>query len=295
MVCSAIRDQVVTTEEFKQSHIWGLENLATLAYKRSLETGKRIESFATVIDMDGLWWHHKDAIPLLTACTVIDNAYFPERIGKLYIINLPWIAPALYQLVQPLVDPVTKTRIHPIHSDAKQYLPTVIPKQYLPSEYGGDCKCEQNGQYGCIPEYDSSDIAAAAKQSRPDGYQLEKVSYEFEKVVESGPDGGVFTYWFESEGGYDIDFSIQDVTDDTNGEPKYIKEPSRCVTSRGSWESKKAVKLLFRWDNNFSYFYSKDIAYLIAVSQTTDFNFASGINNPKDQSAADIAKAQQKA
>src|ERR1700682_941238 len=121
------------------------------------------------------------------------------------------------QQVQPLVDPVTKTRIHPIHQDAKEFLPTVIDKQYLPKEYGGTCTCLDkpwSKEYGCIPEYDNSDIVAQitgeiSEDSYPDNTKRMNVNYEYEEVIECDADGGVFTWWFVSEGGYDIDFSIE--------------------------------------------------------------------------------------
>jgi len=286
MLCDVVASQsVVTLEEFKFSHVWGLENLSRLSHEKSLETGKRVETVATVIDMNGLGWQHKDAIPLLTACTEIDNAYYPERIGKIYLLNLPWIAPALYQLVVPLVDPVIKSRLHPVSGDPASFLPSVIPPEHLPVEYGGTCKCEKNGGLGCVPQYDASDITSgAANRTLPDGYKTEKVDYEFEQTVECDADGGVFSWWFESDEGYDIDFSITLVPE--NGTPVEVKPASRCVTSSGSHECKQKAKMIFKWDNNFSYFYSKDLKYLLSISKS-DLDLPTSAN-PTDISSADL-------
>lgn len=184
MQCQALAsNKYVTMSDLLQSHIWGLENLAVLAYNKSIETGKRIDSFTTIIDMNGLWWHHKDVIPLLGECTSIDNKYYPERIGKLYLINLPWIAPMLYQLVVPLVDPVTKQRIFPLAGDGRDVLTKVVSAEYLPSIYGGTCECVgKNDGLGCVPQYPADDIEAVV-ESKPDGYLTEKISYEFESML----------------------------------------------------------------------------------------------------------------
>lgn len=97
-------------------------------------------------------------------------------------------------------------------------------------------------------------------------------------------DGGVFTWWFISHDDYDIDYSITDITDPNN--PIFIKDPSRCVTSRGAHHCSTPCKLLFKWDNNFSYFYSKTIDYLLSCDKN---DLAISISdNPTDQSSANI-------
>jgi hypothetical protein len=177
----------------------------------------------------------------------------------------------MYQLVQFLVDPVTKSRIHIVKGDPKNFLPTVIPKENLPVEYGGTCQCAG----GCIPVLDATELLARATNNAVDdsmGMDTQYISYDYEKVLECDRADSTFSWYFESKDGYDIDFSVEILPAgadpaDSNRKKVYAKIPTRCTTSKGEYKSTAPCKLLFRWDNNFSYFNSKTVRYMCQVSQ----------------------------
>jgi len=282
LACAAVTDtRVLTTDEFLQSHIWGMEYMASIAYKMSLTTGKRVDTVCSIIDLDGLGLHHRTAISVLKSAMDFDSMYYPERLGKIYVVNAPWIAPSLYQLVHVFLDEYTKSCVQVIPIiDTKTFLPNVIPMDNLPKEYGG------NADDMVIA--DTSKLVADAA-SLDDGLTKQYVSYDFEKVLESA-DGGCFTWFFRSEGDYDIDFSVTAINHD--GTRVNVKEVSRCVTSKGSYTTNQKCKLVIRWDNNFSYLYGKNLRYHADVNKLLDN--LSLLDSQESASVADEAAAANK-
>jgi hypothetical protein len=260
LAVSAVTDtRVLTVDEFLQSHIWGMEYMASLAYKMSLTLGKRVDTVCSIIDLEGLGLHHRNAITVLKSAMDFDSLYYPERLGKIYVINAPWIAPSLYKLVHVFLDEYTKScvQVVPI-ADTTTFLPNVIPADNLPKQYGGTAP-------DIIISDTSSLVAAAA--SLDDGLTKQYVSYDHEVVLE-GSEKSVFTWFFRSEGDYDIDFSVTAINADNSR--VLVKEVSRCVTSKGSYTSMKKCKLVIRWDNNFSYLYGKNLRYHCDVNALLD-------------------------
>jgi len=248
--------RVITPEEFLASHIWGMEYLAKLAYEESLRRGTRVDTVSSILDLDGLGIHHRNAIHILKLCMESDSKYYPERMGKIYVINAPWIAPTLYQIAQNFVDDYTKSCVCIIAGNPKEELPKYIPVESLPKEYGGLADD--------IVVEDVSDLIKSA-QVMDDGLDKQYVSYDFEKTLECTHEkGGLFTWYFRSEGDYDIDFGIVAISSKTSKEI-VVKEVSRCVTSKGSYTAHEACKLVFRWDNNFSYLYGKNLRYHLGL------------------------------
>lgn len=274
MACYAAADEsIITGDEFENAHMWGVEYLMKLAYESGLKRGKRVDTFVSIIDMDGLGFQHRAVFHLLKRCLDMDNKYFPERIGRLYIVNTPWIAPHLFQLAAPFFDEVTKARLHVV-DDMKTFLPTVIPPSQLPVEYGGTCSCPG---MGCVPQYDAAEFIAKAKEREEEGLEKENVAYDFEHMVEcNNPSGGAFSWYFTVADGYDIDFSVEWRKEGwKEGDEKvWVKPVSRVTNSKGQYDVKEKGKLVLRWDNNFSWMNSKDIKYLATYTDTSKLGTA---------------------
>ncbi len=79
------------------------------------------------------------------------QAYYPETLANLYIINAPWIFHPLWALIKPWLDPVTKNKFHILGSSFREKLQEVIDLDQLPVEYGGKCVCEGRWGTGCVP------------------------------------------------------------------------------------------------------------------------------------------------
>jgi hypothetical protein len=68
---------------------------------------------------------------------VIDEAFYPERLEKFFMINAPWFFTTIWAMIKPWVDPITAQKIVIIGSD---YLPTLrefIDDSQIPASLGG--------------------------------------------------------------------------------------------------------------------------------------------------------------
>merc|ERR1712137_1227717 len=71
----------------------------------------------------------------------ISQNYYPERLGKMYIINAPWGFSGVFSMVKKFLDPVTSAKIHVLGSGYKTELLAQIPAENLPKDFGGSCDC----------------------------------------------------------------------------------------------------------------------------------------------------------
>lgn len=92
---------------------------------------------------------HPPALPAPTCA----QAYYPETLGELFIINAPWVFTPLWAMVRPWLDPVTAAKFHVLGSKFQKQLLEVIDADQLPVEYGGTCRCtDMRWGDGCIPK-----------------------------------------------------------------------------------------------------------------------------------------------
>ena len=259
--CDALADEsVLPREDFINSHMWGVENLMRLCHESSLKLGKRVETFTSIIDMNGLGFSHRTALPLLNQCMTLDSTYYPEFIGKLFVLNTPWVAPMMYNMTAPFVPAEIRSRVY-VLKDVSELHEHVDPAQ-LPVELGGTC--QQHGGELCVDEPDATAINALVQTAHDDGLEKVYVSTEYEKRLECDEKGGTFTWFFECDEGYDVDFSVEIVDgggSGGSGGKKYAKMPSRCQTNRGSYEAKGKCAVRLFWDNSFSWMNGKNVKF----------------------------------
>jgi hypothetical protein len=157
-----------TSEELIECHIYWLEFYCQLARERSRQLGKHVECFAMIYDLHGCKLEIRKLFHLFKQSVYIDNNYYPERLGQMFIVNPPGIFPALWNLGKPWLDPVTRTKILVIKRgpETSTTLLQHIDSDQLPQEYGGSCHtCPTSPD--CIPVYElSKDIADDERENQ---------------------------------------------------------------------------------------------------------------------------------
>ena len=99
--------------------------------------------------------------------SAISQNYYPERLGKLYIINAPWGFASVFSVVKGFLDPVTVQKIHVLGAGYQSELLGQVPKENLPKIFGGSCDCDgtcelsdagpwQDPQWARIPKWAGS-------------------------------------------------------------------------------------------------------------------------------------------
>jgi len=303
---------IVPPEHLLHSHIYGVELMQRRMYENSLKTGKRVNGITTILDFEGLGFHHRQCLHVLKTLMDFDNQYYPEYLGKLYIINCPWVGPYLYSAVSVFLSDVIKQRLQIISDNPSEFLLSVIAPDQLPERYGGNCtgaRCNHGGVGGNMPELkgciDVLDSSKLKPAGAPDdsGLESQEISYDFEKEVTAENEGDVFTWYFEIGGDktYDVDFSVELLPvsgkkESDVGKKVFIQKVQRLKTHKGNFKAPYAgAKLLFRWDNNFSWMAGKSLKYNVeAQKATNELNqlVSAGASSGAGASASAAAAAQ---
>jgi hypothetical protein len=117
------------------------ENFVTF----SLEAASRLcDSLPTgdgklwaLFDLRGVAWKNMDRHALASCFSTLEQQ-FPERVGKIFMLDAPFIFDTLWKMVSPFVDPHTKEKVAFIHG-VDLFLKEV-DKSIVPASYGGNAE-----------------------------------------------------------------------------------------------------------------------------------------------------------
>lgn len=141
-----------TDEELVQYWIQSYERLLNVIFVEcSKNKGKRVDRTVTILDLKGV-----SLFSLFTGKikafiklgTEIAQNYYPEVMGKMYIINTGYFFKGLWAMVKVWIDPVTLKKIS-IHSGSgKDTLRKEIGEENLHVTLGGKCDKEIRDDFG---------------------------------------------------------------------------------------------------------------------------------------------------
>ena len=136
--------KITTAERMLQNLVVEYEKLADPRLPAcSRKAGSLLETCCTIMDMKGVGLTKAPSVySYVQSASAISQNYYPERLGKLYIINAPWGFSTVFNVVKGFLDPVTVKKIHVLGSGYQAELQKQVPKENLPQVFGGTCKCE---------------------------------------------------------------------------------------------------------------------------------------------------------
>ncbi|TRX92575.1 hypothetical protein FHL15_006502 [Xylaria flabelliformis] len=109
----------------------------------SRQAGHLLETSCSVLDVQGVGLvGQKTILNYIRQASAMSNSNYPERLGKMYVINAGWAVSTIWTLVKGFLDPVTASKIKVLGSSYKSTLLEHIPAENLPAIYGGKCQCE---------------------------------------------------------------------------------------------------------------------------------------------------------
>ncbi|XAR50401.1 hypothetical protein NMG60_11004717 [Bertholletia excelsa] len=117
-------------DEFKRFVVFALDKLCS-----RIPPGQ--EKFAIIIDLEGWGYSNSDMRAYLGALSILQD-YYPERLGKLFLIHVPYIFMAVWKMLYPFIDNNTKKKI--VFVENKKLRSTLledIDECQLPDIYGG--------------------------------------------------------------------------------------------------------------------------------------------------------------
>lgn len=113
----------------------------------SRKAGQLLETCCTIMDLKGVGISKASQVyGYVQRASGISQNYYPERLGKLYVINAPWGFSGVWGFVKRFLDPVTIAKVHILGSSYQKELLAQIPAENLPKEFGGTCHCDKGCQ-----------------------------------------------------------------------------------------------------------------------------------------------------
>lgn len=113
----------------------------------SRKSGQLLETCCSILDLKGVGVTKVPSVyGYVRQTSAISQNYYPERLGKMYLVNAPWGFSTVFGVVKQFLDPVTVNKIHILGSGYADELAKQVSKENLPESLGGTCKCGQ----GCM-------------------------------------------------------------------------------------------------------------------------------------------------
>jgi hypothetical protein len=136
--------KITTAERMVQNLAVEYEKLADPRLPAcSRKAGSVLETCCTIMDLKGVGITKVGSVyTYLKQVSALSQNYYPERLGRLYLINAPWGFSSVFSVVKSFLDPVTVQKIHVLGSGYQQELLGQVPAENLPTMFGGTCECE---------------------------------------------------------------------------------------------------------------------------------------------------------
>ncbi|KAJ9514644.1 hypothetical protein QJQ45_028353 [Haematococcus lacustris] len=104
----------------------------------SVLLGRHVEKMTTLIDIAGLSMGDVSAVlDMLKAFAKVDGSNYPETLGCMVIVNVPWIMKGLFSGVKVFMAPETQKKMEVLDTSYHTRLHQLIAPDSLLAEYGG--------------------------------------------------------------------------------------------------------------------------------------------------------------
>ncbi|VFQ64960.1 unnamed protein product [Cuscuta campestris] len=124
------RHKQTTVDEFKRYVTFTLDKITS-----RMPEGQ--EKFVSIADLEGWGYANSDVRGYLAALSILQDCY-PERLGKLFLVHVPYVFMTAWKVIYPFIDSRTKKKI--IFVENKKLKSTLIrdiDESQLPEMYGG--------------------------------------------------------------------------------------------------------------------------------------------------------------
>jgi hypothetical protein len=141
--------KITTAERMLQNLVVEYEKLADPRLPAcSRKAGQLLETSCSVMDLKGVGLSKIGSVySYVKSVSAISQNYYPERLGKLYLINAPWGFSSAFSVVKGFLDPVTVQKIHILGTGYHAELSKQIPDVNLPKMFGGTCECPEGCEH----------------------------------------------------------------------------------------------------------------------------------------------------
>ncbi|MEW5310234.1 MAG: hypothetical protein WDW38_002051 [Sanguina aurantia] len=139
--------EVSNVDAIMRYHIWSWERCEKEFLPAcTAASGKPIITATVIIDLLGLSLKNftLTAQKVVKLIAHVDQDYYPERLGQMFIINAPIIFRAVWAMVNPLLEERTRRKIIIVGYDYMPLLKQVVSEENLPEMFGGRSKVKDH-------------------------------------------------------------------------------------------------------------------------------------------------------
>lgn len=143
--------QVTNVDRFVKYQVQEFERSLSIRFPAcSVAANKHIDSSTTILDVQGLGLMSLTGpvVEFIKVVQKVDSDNYPETLRRMFIINAGSGFKMIWNVVKPLLDPETTSKIQVLGSNYKSKLLEVIDESELPQFLGGVCTCAT--ERGCL-------------------------------------------------------------------------------------------------------------------------------------------------
>jgi hypothetical protein len=139
---------VTTHERLVSYHLWNMETHLNgqfvAALERARAKGETFDAVSTcvILDFENIGMQHftPHMMDRLKSLIDIDNVCYPELLGKLFVLNTPWLALRMWDMCKSWLDPrtINKIEILGYGPEAWNRVKEFVDEENLPPRYGGN-------------------------------------------------------------------------------------------------------------------------------------------------------------
>jgi len=141
--------EVTTEERMMKYYVREYERVLMERFPAcSRKEGRHIEQSFTILDLNGISMRmmNKQVYNFVKVASSIAQDYYPEMLGKMFIVNAPTLFSMAWSTIRGFLDEKTRNKITILGSKYQTQLLEDVDVENLPDFLGGNCDCPQ----GCL-------------------------------------------------------------------------------------------------------------------------------------------------
>lgn len=142
--------KVTTQERLIKYYIQSYERLVhEILPACSKAAGRRVDQSFTILDLKGgsMKMMSGQVYDFVKLASNIGQDYYPEILGKMYIVNAPMLFSGIWAIIKPWIDEKTRNKIKILGSSFQKELLEHIDAENLPDFLGGKVPVEEYGEF----------------------------------------------------------------------------------------------------------------------------------------------------
>lgn len=259
--------KLTNVPDYARFHTWKNERVAMACEKASLARNKAIFKFTAIVDLNCLSLAHRHGMDFFGCGSEIDEQFYPETVFKVFVVNAPWVFPAIWNIAKNFIDPDTRTKIEFLNGGVEDFSKALlehIDADQLPVEYGGTLQVNYPHSI-----HEQLEDGAEKKAEELETVELQVGSGKTHQITVPIRSDGHLLWYFTTQP-HNIDFTCE--VRSQNG-TKTVVERQRLSLHEGTHEVTVAEgeesEAVFYFCNKFSYMRGKTVQHYISFEAKT--------------------------